>query len=32
MMMPNPILGFNLMDINNNDEEWLNAFYFRNEE
>ena len=34
MMMPNPMLGFNLMDINNNDEEWLNAFNafgFRNE-
>ena len=32
MMMPNPMLGFNLMDINNNDEEWLKAFDLRNEE
>ena len=31
MMMPNPMLGFNLMDINYNDEEWLKAFEFGNE-
>ena len=32
IMMPNHMLGLNLMDMNNNDEGWLKGFKIRGEE